>query len=116
MYPTITLLIASLKPYFKEEKLKNIEMRKIEEVREERKEIDFIKIKEEIIKEKILSFDKIEKLKIEDLEILNKGALNNFKDISIEEKNRLKELGLIKTIGESIILTQFGHYSEKVYI
>ncbi|MEM2178722.1 MAG: hypothetical protein QW272_07905 [Candidatus Methanomethylicaceae archaeon] len=106
LYPTITLLIASLKPYFKEEKLKNIEMRKIKE--EKKKEIDFIKIKEEIIKEKILSNDKIEKLKNEDLEILSKGALNNFKDISIEEINRLKELGLIKTIGESIILTHSG--------
>ncbi|MEM3406179.1 MAG: hypothetical protein QW806_09715 [Nitrososphaerota archaeon] len=30
LYPTITLLIASLKPYFKEEKLKDIKMRKID--------------------------------------------------------------------------------------
>ncbi|MFH7860098.1 MAG: hypothetical protein QXR03_03790 [Candidatus Aenigmatarchaeota archaeon] len=36
LYPTIALLITSLKPYFEDEKLKNIEMRKIEEVREER--------------------------------------------------------------------------------
>ncbi|MEM2083770.1 MAG: hypothetical protein QXP60_06000 [Nitrososphaerota archaeon] len=38
----------------------------------------FIKIKEEIIKNRILPIDKIEILKIEDLEILNKGALSNF--------------------------------------
>ncbi|MEM3419678.1 MAG: hypothetical protein QXY18_01820 [Nitrososphaerota archaeon] len=49
-----------------------------------------MKIKEEIIKEKILPNDKIEKLKIEDIEILN-----NFENISIQEKNRLKEIGLI---------------------
>ncbi|MEM1574093.1 MAG: hypothetical protein QXY96_06430, partial [Candidatus Methanomethylicaceae archaeon] len=111
LYPTITLLIASLKPYFEEEKLKDIKMRKIKEVKvieEKKKEIDFLKIKEEIINEKILSNDKIEKLKIEDLEILNKGVLNNFKDISIKEKNRLKELGLIKEIGENILLTHSG--------
>ncbi|MEM2178218.1 MAG: ATP-binding protein [Candidatus Methanomethylicaceae archaeon] len=117
LYPTITLLIASLKPYFKEEKLKDIKIRKTEEVKvreEKKKEIDFLKIKEEIIKDKILSFDKMEKLKIEDLEILNKGAVNNFKNISIEEKNRLKELGLIKTIGESIILTHSGREILKI--
>ncbi|MEM5831434.1 MAG: hypothetical protein QXO40_04480 [Candidatus Aenigmatarchaeota archaeon] len=92
-------------------------MRKIEEAKvrkEERKEIDFIKIKEEIIKEQALSFDKIEKLKIEDIEILNKGTLNNFKDISIEEKSKLKELGLIKIIGESIILTHSGREILKI--
>ncbi|MEM5832355.1 MAG: hypothetical protein QXT38_03545 [Candidatus Aenigmatarchaeota archaeon] len=42
------------------------------------------------------------------MEILNKEALNNFKDISIEEKSKLKELGLIKTIGENILLTHSG--------
>ncbi|MFH7835870.1 MAG: hypothetical protein QXL51_04660 [Candidatus Aenigmatarchaeota archaeon] len=46
-------------------------------------------INTEIIKEKILSNDKIEKLKNEDLE-----ALNNFENISIEKENKLK--GIIK--------------------
>ncbi|MEM3407087.1 MAG: DUF87 domain-containing protein [Nitrososphaerota archaeon] len=50
-------------------------------------------INAEIIKENVLSFDKMEKLKIEDMK-----ALNNFENISIEKENKLKELGLIKLI------------------
>lgn len=79
LYPTITLLISLLKPYFKE---------KIKE-----KEIDFIRIKEEIIKNKIIPMNIINELNIEDIE-----ALLNIEKISEEEKNRLKELGLIKIL------------------
>jgi hypothetical protein len=105
LYPTITLLIASLKPYFEEEKLKNIKreeiiVRKTEGNNEE--EI-FLKIKEEIIKNKIVPIDKARKIKIEDLK-----ALNNIENISKEEENRLKELELIRLIGGKITLTHSG--------
>jgi hypothetical protein len=100
LYPTITLLIASLKPYFKEEKLKNIK-KEIKEIRIE--EEIFFKIKEEIIKNKIIPIDRAGRIKIEDLK-----ALSNIVSISKEEENRLKELGLIKYIGGKIILTHSG--------
>ena len=93
LYPTITLLIASLKPYFKEEKLRNIK----------REEEIFLKIKEEIVKNKIIPIDKARKIKIEDLK-----ALSNIENISKEEEERLKELGLIKSIREKITLTHSG--------
>jgi coproporphyrinogen III oxidase-like Fe-S oxidoreductase len=106
LYPTITLLIASLKPYFKEEKLKNIK-REIKEIRIEEKEKNeeriFLKIKEEIIKNKIIPLDRARRIKIEDLK-----ALSNIESISKEEENRLKELGLIRSIGEKITLTHSG--------
>jgi hypothetical protein len=106
LYPTITLLIASLKPYFEEEKLKNIK-REIKEIRIEEKEkieeVIFLKIKEEIIKNKIVPIDKARKIKIEDLK-----ALSNIENISKEEKEKLKELGLIKIINSKLILTHSG--------
>jgi hypothetical protein len=91
LYPTITLLIASLKPYFKEEKLKNIK-REIKEIRIEEKENE-----EEIIKNKIIPIDKARRIKIEDLK-----ALSNIENIPKEEENRLKELELIRSIGGKI--------------
>jgi hypothetical protein len=105
LYPTITLLIASLKPYFEEEKLKNIK-REVREVKiEEKEKIEeiFLKIKEEIIKNKIVPIDKARRIKIEDLK-----ALSNIENISKEEENRLKELGLIRSIEEKITLTHSG--------
>jgi hypothetical protein len=106
LYPTITLLIASLKPYFEEEKLKDIK-REVREIRIEEKkkneEAIFLKIKEEIIKNKIIPIDKVRRIKIEDLK-----ALNNIENISREEENRLKELGLIKIINNKPILTHSG--------
>jgi DNA-directed RNA polymerase subunit N (RpoN/RPB10) len=105
LYPTITLLIASLKPYFKEEKLKNI--KRIKEIRiEEKEKIEeeiFFKIKEEIIKNKIILIDKARKIKIEDLK-----ALSNINNISKEEENRLRELGLIRYISRKAVLTHSG--------
>jgi len=105
LYPTITLLIASLKPYFEEEKLKNI--KRIKEIKiEEKEKIEeeiFLKIKEEIIKNKIIPMNKARKIKIDDLK-----ALNNIENISKEEEERLKELGLIRSIGEKITLTHSG--------
>jgi coproporphyrinogen III oxidase-like Fe-S oxidoreductase len=98
LYPTITLLIASLKPYFEEEKLKNIK-REIKEIRIEERE----KNEEEIIKNKIIPIDKARKIKIDDLK-----ALSNIKNISKEEEERLKELGLIRLIGGKITLTHSG--------
>jgi hypothetical protein len=100
LYPTITLLIASLKPYFEEEKLKNIK-REIKEIRIE--EEIFFKIKEEIIKNKIIPIDRAGRIKIEDLK-----ALSNIVSISKEEENRLKELGLIRLIGGKAVLTHSG--------
>jgi hypothetical protein len=91
LYPTITLLIASLKPYFEEEKLKNIK-REIKEIRIEEKENE-----EEIIKNKIIPIDKARRIKIEDLK-----ALSNIENIPKEEENRLKELELIRSIGGKI--------------
>jgi len=106
LYPTITLLIASLKPYFKEEELKNIK-REIKEIRIEEKEKNeeeiFFKIKEEIIKNKIIPIDKARRIKIEDLK-----ALSNIENISKEEEERLRELGLIRLIGRKITLTHSG--------
>ena len=105
LYPTITLLIASLKPYFKEEKLRNI--KGIKEIKIEEKEIIeeeiFLKIKEEIIKNKIIPIDRARKIKIEDLKVLN-----NIENISKKEEERLKELGLIRYIGGKITLTHSG--------
>ena len=99
-------MIASLKPYFEEEKLKNIK-REIKEIKiEEKEEIEeeiFLKIKEEIIKNKIIQIDKTRKIKIEDLK-----ALRNIENISKEEEERLRELGLIRLIGEKITLTHSG--------
>jgi hypothetical protein len=67
LYPTITLLIASLKPYFKEEKLKGIKREEIFiKIEGNNEEGIFLKIKEEIIKNSILSKDKARKIKIED--------------------------------------------------
>jgi hypothetical protein len=97
LYPTITLLIASLKPYFEEEKLKNIK-REIKEIRIEEKENE-----EEIIKNKIIPIDKARRIKIEDLK-----ALSNIENIPKEEENRLKELGLIRLIGGKAVLTHSG--------
>jgi hypothetical protein len=105
LYPTITLLIASLKPYFEEEKLKNI--KRIREIRIEEKEKNeeeiFLKIKEEIIKNKIIPIDKSRRIKIEDLK-----ALSNIENISKEEEERLRELELIRLIGGKITLTHSG--------
>jgi len=106
LYPTITLLIASLKPYFEEEKLRNIKREikiiKIEEKEEIEEEI-FLKIKEEIIKNKIIPFDKARKIKIEDLK-----SLNNIENISKEEEEKLKEFELIKYISGKVVLTHSG--------
>ena len=80
LYPTITLLIASLKPYFEEEKLKDIKREiKIKEKEKNEEEI-FLKIKEEIIKNKIIPIDKARRIKIEDLK-----ALSNIENISKKE-------------------------------
>ena len=106
LYPTITLLIASLKPYFEEEKLKNIKREIKENKIEEKEEIEeeiFLKIKEEIIKNKIIPIDRARKIKIEDLKVLN-----NIENISKKEEKRLKELGLIRYIGGKITLTHSG--------
>ena len=103
LYPTITLLIASLKPYFEEEKLKNIKREIRIEEKEEIEEEIFFKIKEEIIKNKIIPIDKARRIKIEDLK-----ALSNIENISKEEENRLKELELIKYIQGKIVLTHSG--------
>jgi hypothetical protein len=111
LYPTITLLIASLKPYFEEEKLRNIK-REVREIRiEEKEKIEdeiFLKIKEEIIKNKIIPIDKARRIKIEDLK-----ALSNIENISKEEE-RLKELGLIKVISGKAILTHSGREILKI--
>jgi hypothetical protein len=69
----------------------------------ENEEAIFLKIKEEIIKNKIIPIDKARRIKIEDLK-----ALNDIKNISKEEENRLKELGLIKIINNKPILTHSG--------
>jgi hypothetical protein len=105
LYPTITLLIASLKPYFKEEKLRNIkrEAREIKIEEKENEEEIFLKIKEEIINSKIIPIDKARKIKIEDLK-----ALSNINNISKEEEERLKELELIRYIGGKVVLTHSG--------
>jgi hypothetical protein len=104
LYPTITLLIASLKPYFEEEKLRNIkrEVREIK-IEEKNEEEIFLKIKEEIIKNKIIPIDKARRIEIEDLK-----ALSNIENILKEEEERLKELGLIRLIGGKITLTHSG--------
>jgi DNA polymerase III delta prime subunit len=106
LYPTITLLIASLKPYFEEEKLRNIK-REVREIRiEEKEKIEeaiFLKIKEEIIKNKIIPIDKARRIKIEDLK-----ALSNIENISKEEEERLKELELIRLISGKAVLTHSG--------
>ena len=52
---------------------------------------------------KIIPIDRARKIKIEDLK-----ALSNIKNISKEEENRLKELELIRLIGEKITLTHSG--------
>jgi hypothetical protein len=62
-----------------------------------------LKIKEEIIKNKIIPIDKARRIKIEDLK-----ALSNIENISKEEEERLKELGLIRLIGRKITLTHSG--------
>jgi hypothetical protein len=84
LYPTITLLIASLKPYFEEEKLKNIK-REVKEIRIEEKEKNkeeiFFKIKEEIIKNKIVPLDRARRIKIDDLK-----ALSNIENISKKKR------------------------------
>jgi hypothetical protein len=97
LYPTITLLIASLKPYFEEEKLKNIK-REVREIRIEEKEKN-----EEIIKNSIIPIDRARRIKIEDLK-----ALSNIENISKEEEEKLKELELIRYIGGKITLTHSG--------
>jgi hypothetical protein len=63
----------------------------------------FLKIKEEIIKNKIIPIDKSRRIKIEDLK-----ALNNINNISKEEENILKELGLIRIISGKALLTHSG--------
>jgi len=70
------------------------------------KYLNILKIKEEIIKNKIIPIDKARKIKNEDLK-----ALNNIENISKEEEERLKELELIRYIGGKITLTN----SEKKY-
>jgi hypothetical protein len=103
LYPTITLLIASLKPYFEEEKLKNIKREIRIEEKEKIEEEIFLKIKEEIIKNKIIPIDKARKIKIEDLK-----ALSNIENISKEEEERLRELELIRLISGKVVLTHSG--------
>jgi len=103
LYPTITLLIASLKPYFEEEKLRNIKREIRIEEKERNEEAIFLKIKEEIIKNKIVPIDKARRIKNEDLK-----ALNNIENISKEEENKLKELGLIRSLGGKAVLTHSG--------
>jgi hypothetical protein len=63
----------------------------------------FLKIKEEIIKNKIIPIDKARRIKNEDLK-----ALNNIENISKEEEERLRELGLIRSIGGKAVLTHSG--------
>jgi hypothetical protein len=63
----------------------------------------FLKIKEEIIKNKIIPIDKSRRIKIEDLK-----ALSNIENISKEEENRLKELELIRLISGKVVLTHSG--------
>ena len=82
--------------------IKRIKEIKIEE-KEKIEEETFLKIKEEIIKNKIIPIDKARKIKIEDLK-----ALNNIENISKEEENRLKELGLIRYIEGKAVLTHSG--------
>jgi hypothetical protein len=67
------------------------------------KYLNILKIKEEIIKNKIIPIDKARKIKNEDLK-----ALNNIENISKEEEERLKELELIRYIGGKVALTHSG--------
>ena len=60
-------------------------------------------MEEEVRKISILPIDKARKIKIEDLK-----ALSNIENISKEEKNRLRELGLIRYIGGKITLMHSG--------
>jgi DNA helicase HerA-like ATPase len=87
------------------EELKNIK-REVKEIKIEEEKNEggiFLKIKEEIIKNKIIPIDKARRIKIEDLK-----ALSNIENISKEEEERLKELGLIRLIGRKITLTHSG--------
>jgi hypothetical protein len=69
----------------------------------ENEEAIFLKIKEEIIKNKIIPIDKARRIKIEDLK-----ALSNIENISKEEEGRLKELELIRYIDGKAALTHSG--------